>query len=184
MAVGGLSPASAQAASSTCPSTTTSTPFAAWGDTSSYSLVPGGSFESPLPAWMLVGVAGRVVGSDPYAITGTLGAWSLAITSGAWAQSPFMCVEATERTYRFMGHSVGAEATIRPDLVYETPLGSITIPGKKVTLKSKWEPSPIMHTGAVLVTAISGGSVHLALRFTTLSGTADIDDVYIDPRMR
>jgi hypothetical protein len=183
-ALGGPALASAQAAISPCPSTMTSTPFAAWGDSSSYSLVPGGSFEAPPIGWTFSGAAGRVAGSDPFAITGVLGWWSLAIATGSSAQSPSTCVEATERTYRFVGRSIGAEATVRPDLVYETAAGSITIVGKKITLKSSWEPSPIMHTGALLVTAITGGSAHLGLRFTTLSGTADIDDVYIDPRMR
>jgi len=183
-ALGGPLLASAQAASTACPSTTTSTPFAPWGDTSSYTLVPGGSFETSPTGWTLSGAAARVLGSDPFAITGKLGAWSLAIPTGSSGQSPFMCVEATERTYRFMAHSVGALATVRPDLVYETPVGDVTIPGKLVTLTGLWAPSPIMHTGALLVTAITGQSAHLALHFTTLTGTAVIDDVYLDPRMR
>ena len=83
-----------------------------------------------------------------------------------------------------MAHSVGALATVRPDLVYETSAGDVTIPGKVITLAGVWAPSPIMHTGALLVTAISGESAHLSLRFTTLTGTAVIDDVYLDPRMR
>ena len=185
-ALGGPVLASAQAASTTCPTTTTSTPFSPWGDTSSYWLVPGGSFETSPTTWALSGAAGLIAGGDPFAsaMTGKLGAWSLSIPTGSSAQSPFMCVEATERTYRFMAHSQGAEATIRPDLVYETSAGDVTVVGKKVTLKSSWEPSPTMHTGAMLVTAIHGESVHLALRFTALAGSAVINNVYIDPRMR
>jgi len=58
------------------------------------------------------------------------------------------------------------------------------IPGKPVVVASGWEPSPIMHTGALLITSVTGQSAHLALRFTTLAGKAVIDDVYLDPRMR
>ena len=175
---------SASAASTTCPATTTSTPFASWGDTSSYSLVPGGSFEASPTGWTLSGAASRVAGSDPFAITGSLGSSALEIPAGSSAESPFMCVEGTERTYRFMAHSQGAGAIILPELVYETALGNVTIPGKLITVKSGWEPSPILHTGALLVTAVTGESAHLALHFTTLVGKAVIDDVYLDPRMR
>jgi hypothetical protein len=181
---GMLLASSAQAASTSCPTATTSTPFTNWGDTSAYWPVPGGSFETSPTEWTLSGAAARVAGSDPFAISGKLGSWALALPAGSSAQSPFVCVEATERTFRFMAHSLGAEATIRPDLVYETPTGKVTIPGKQVTLKSGWEPSPILHTGALLVTAIIGESAHLALHFTALTGKAVIDDVYIDPRMR
>jgi len=178
-----LSPV-ANAASTACPATTTSTPFAAWGDTSSYWLVPDGDFESQPSGWTLAGGASRVAGSDPFAITGTLGSSALGLPAGSSAESPSLCVEATERTYRFMGHGENAEATVRPELVYEGWFGRVAIPGRTVTLKSAWEPSPILHTGAMLVSAISGGSVHLQLRFTTLTGRAVIDDVFVDPRMR
>jgi hypothetical protein len=184
-ALGALALASsANAASTACPATTTSTPYAAWGDTSSYWLVPDGDFESQPSGWTLAGGASRVAGSDPFAITGTLGSSALGLPAGSSAESPSLCVEATERTYRFMGHGENAEATVRPELVYEGWFGRVAIPGRTVTLKSAWEPSPILHTGAMLVSAISGGSVHLQLRFTTLTGRAVIDDVFVDPRMR
>ena len=70
-ALGALALASsANAASTACPATTTSTPYAAWGDTSSYWLVPDGDFESQPSGWTLAGGASRVAGSDPFAITG------------------------------------------------------------------------------------------------------------------
>jgi hypothetical protein len=175
---------SASAASTACPATTTSTPFSSWGDANSYSLVPGGNFESSPTGWTISGAASRVAGSDPFAITGSLGSWSLGLPAGSSAQSPFVCVEGTERTYRFMAHSQGAAAIVEPELVYETALGNITIPNRPVTVTSSWEPSPILHTGALLITAITGQSAHLALHFTTLAGKAVIDDVFIDPRMR
>jgi hypothetical protein len=176
--------ASASAASASCPATTTSTPFASWGDTSSYWLVPGGDFESSASGWTLSGGAAPVSGSDPFAITGSPGSWALGLPAGSSAQSPFVCVEATERTYRFMAHSQGVAAVILPELVYETALGDVTIPGRPIIVKGDWEPSPIMHTGALLATSITGQSAHLALHFTTLVGKAVIDDVLIDPRMR
>jgi hypothetical protein len=70
------------------------------------------------------------------------------------------------------------------EVVYETSKGSVASVGKQLALNSRWEPSPILHTGAALVTAITGETAHLAFRFTAVSGTSRIDDVFIDPRMR
>jgi hypothetical protein len=40
-----------------------------------------------------------------------------------------------------------------------------------------------MRTGAVIPSALGGGSAQMALRFTALSGDSQIDDIFIDPRM-
>ena len=181
----GLPVASAQAASTaTCPTYALSQPFLKWGDSNLYTLVTGGSFEGSAPGWTLSGGAQRAAGSEPYAATGALGASSLALPVGASAQSPFICVGSEERTFRFFARSEGAEATVRASVVFETPLGNVPVPVGKVVLKSSWEPGPILHTGAVLATAIANGTVHVALRFTSLSGNARIDDVFLDPRHR
>jgi hypothetical protein len=181
----GLPVASAQAASTaTCPSSALSQPFLKWGDSNYYSLVAGGDFEGSLSGWNLSGGAQRVAGSEPYAATGALGASSLSLPVGASAQSPFTCVGSNERTFRFFARSEGTEATVRASVVNETSLGNIAVPVGKVVLKSSWEPSPILHTGAALATAIANGTVRVALRFTSLSGNARVDDVFLDPRHR
>ncbi len=144
----------------------------------------GGNFEGSAPAWTLSGGAQRVAGSEPYAATGSLGASSLALPVGASAQSPFTCVGSEERTFRFFARSEETEATVRAFVVFATPLGNVAVPVGKVVLKSSWGPSPILQTGAALATAIANGNVHVALRFTSLSGSARIDDVFLDPRHR
>ncbi len=182
---GGPLLASAQATtSSSCPSATLSQPFMRWGDANSYALVPGGDFEGSLSGWTLSGGAQRVAGSESYAVTGALGASSLALPVGATAQSPFMCVGSNERTFRLFARAQTATATVRASVVYETPLGNIAVPVGNIVANGSWAPSPILHTGAVLATAIANGNVHLALRFSTVSGSARIDDVFLDPRHR
>ena len=47
-----------------------------------------------------------------------------------------------------------------------------------------WELSPTLHTGAAIVSSVSGGSAQLALGFASTKGIVRIDDVYLDPRMR
>ena len=95
--------AGAQAASTekTCPETTLVQPFTAFGDSGYYSLVPGGSFEVGEPRWSTAGPAMVALGSEPYDVTGAPGWFSMALAPGGSAQSPFMCVEPNDRTFRF-----------------------------------------------------------------------------------
>jgi hypothetical protein len=181
----GLPVATAQAAGvPKCEGASLSQPFSKWGDANSYMLVAGGDFESSASGWTLSGGAKRAAGSEPYAATGTPGASSLALPAGAQAQSPFTCVEPNDRTFRLFGRSEGAEASVRMSVVYETFLGNIVIPVGKAGLKSSWEPTAAFHTGVLIGALLSEGSVHVALRFTAISGSSRIDDVFIDPRMR
>jgi hypothetical protein len=182
---GGLPPATAQAASvAKCESASLSEPFLKWGDTNTYSLAPGGDFEGSTPAWTLSGGAQRAAESEPFAATGVLGSWSLALPAGAQAQSPFTCIEPNDRTLRFFARSEGAQSRVGVSVVYQTILGNIALPVGTAVLKSAWEPTATFHTGVLLGALLSEGSVHVALRFDSVSGNSRIDDVFIDPRMR
>jgi hypothetical protein len=177
--------AAAQAATVTpCPGTTLVQPFVKWGDEGYYSLVGGGSFEGSTAGWTLSGGAKVAAGGEPSTVGGSLGLDSLKLPAGAAAQSPFTCVEPSDRTFRFFARSEGSMATIIASVVYETVLGDSTVVAKQVVLMNSWEPSPIIHTGAAKTIAIKKGVAYLSLHFTATSGTARIDDVYLDPRMR
>jgi hypothetical protein len=160
-----------------------SQPFLRWGDASSYELVAGGDFEGSLAGWTLSGGAGRVAGSEPYAASGSLGAYSLSLPAGASAQSPYTCVDAAYPTFRFFAHDDGLGASVLVQVVYETVLGQTVLPLGVVTLSGKWQPTLPMLTGSVVTGALSGGTAEVALRFTALLGASQIDDVFIDPRM-
>jgi len=177
--------AAAQAATApTCPSTTLVQPFVKYGDEGYYWLVSGGSFEGSTAGWTFSAGAKVATGGEPSAVGGSLGKDSLELPVGTAAQSPFTCVEPSDRTFRFFARSEGTTATVLVQLVYQTAVANLVSAGTKLTLKSAWEPSAILHTGAAAATAITGETAHLALRFTATSGTARIDDVYIDPRRR
>jgi len=177
--------ASAHAETGACPSSSTSQPFLRWGDSNYYSLMSGGDFEGSLSGWSLSGGAQKAAGSEPYAVTGKLGASSLALPAGARAQSPFMCASSVDRSFRFFARSEGTAASVRATVVYGTPLGELPVPVGTVELKSGWQPAPSLRTGAALASAMSSnGTVQLALRFTAVSGSSRIDDVFIDPRHR
>jgi hypothetical protein len=186
-ALASLSPASAQAATSTgtCPgSALLSQPFLRWGDSNSYELLAGGDFESTLTGWTLTRGAQKAPGSEPYAAAGTPGAWSLALPLGASVQSPFTCVTASDSSFRFFARNEGPAATVLTEVVYKTPLGNVSVPVGTVVLKSGWQPTASLPTGSAIASALSNGTAQLALRFTSVAGSSDIDDIFIDPRMR
>ena len=174
----------AAASASTCPSSPASEPFAQWGDTNSYTLVSQGNFEGPLSQWTLSGGASTVAGSEPYGVTGAVGAFSLALPAGASAQSPFTCVTASDPTFRFFARNNTLLSTLAVAVVYKTLLGTLTVPLGAVALSGTWQPTLPMLTASVAAGLLSGGTAELALRFTALTGSSRIDDVFIDPRMR
>ncbi len=179
--------ASAQAAvvsTSACDNATLTQPFLPWGDTASYKLVPGGSFENGTAGWTLSGGARAVSGSEPYGATGTAGSWSLYLPTGATAQSPYTCVDAAYPSLRFFARNNGLLSNVLVQVVYQAPLlGTVTIPVGTVTLSGGWQPTLSMLTASAVPGALTGGTAQVALRFTALLGASQIDDVFVDPRM-
>ncbi|HSZ04611.1 MAG TPA: hypothetical protein VK778_05345 [Solirubrobacteraceae bacterium] len=176
---------SAQAAlisTGACSDASLSQPFLQWGDTSSYELVPGGDFEGSLSGWSLSGGAQPLAGGEPYEPVGS--ARSLALPAGASAQSPFVCVNASYPSFRFFARDRGLTSTVLVQVVYATALGQVALPLGVVALSGAWEPTLPMLTGSLAGGLLSGGTAQLALRFTALGGSSDIDDVYVDPRMK
>jgi hypothetical protein len=178
--------ASAQAAGTPlCPETVLVHPFTSWGDEGYYSLVPGGSFEPGEALWLSGGGARVAFGGEPYDVTGTPDWFSMLLPQNATTQSPYMCVEPNDRTFRFFMSAIGPSASLSVRLVYRTVAGvPLVVASKTLSVGSGWELSPILHTGAAVASTISGGSAELSVGFTALKGIVRIDDVYLDPRMR
>jgi hypothetical protein len=161
-----------------------SQPFARWGDQSSYELLPGADFEGSLTGWSLSGGAKRVAGSEPFGASGSVGAYSLQLPAGASVQSPSTCVTAAYPTFRFFARNNSLLSSVLVQVVYSTPLGTLTLPLGAVALSSAWEPTLPMLTGSLVTGLLSGGTAEVALRFTALTGSSQIDDVFVDPRMK
>jgi len=168
--------------SGTCPATSLSHPFSAWGDSSSYELVPGASFEGSLAGWSLSGGAAKTTGSEPYAATGTAGQSSLLLPAGASAQSPPVCVDASDPTFRFFVRNNSLLSSVAVQVVYPTLLGPVALPLGTAALSPTWRPTLPMLTGSLAGALLAGGTTQLSLRFTALLGASQIDDVYVDPR--
>ena len=160
-----------------CNSNAVSQPFAPWGDPSSYELAPGGDFESSTFPWTLSGGAQVVPGSEPFAATGTLGSSSLSLPAGASAESPSTCVDAGYPTVRFF---VGGTGTVAVSVVY----GPLVIPTGLVVAAGNWAPTPPLVTGSIVGGLLSGGTAKISLELTGITGSPQVDDVFIDPWQR
>lgn len=170
-----------------CDNATLTQPFAPWGDSNYYKLVPGGDFEGSLAGWTLSGGAARVSGSEPYGVTGSVGSYSLDLPAGASVQSPFTCVDWAYPTFRLFARNNGLLSTVLVSVVYNEPLlGSTTIPMGAIALSPNWEPTLLpMLTLSEVQTAVNGllggGTPEVALKFTAVTGDSRLDDVYVDP---
>jgi hypothetical protein len=185
---GALSATPAQAAlisSGACDSSTLTQPFARWGDTNNYKLVSGGSFESGLAGWTVSGNARVVAGSEPFGSTGSVGSSSMYLAAGSSAQTPFTCVNASYPSLRLFGRNLSLLSTVVVSLVYKAPLlGLLPIPVGVVALSGQWAPTLPMLTASAVPGLLTGGTTQVALRFTALTGSSQIDDVFVDPRAR
>ena len=57
------------------------------------------------------------------------------------------------------------------------------MPVGTAALSPKWSPSLPMLTASVLTGLLTGGGSPMAIRFTALTGSSQIDDVFVDPHM-
>ena len=182
-----LSGAPAQAALITtdaCDNAALSQPFAQWNDSNEYKLIPGGSFENGASGWTLGHGASIVQGSEPFGATGSVGASSVHLPAGASVTSPFTCVDAAYPTFRFFARNNGLLSTVLVSVVYKPLLGiPVAVPVGTVALSPGWSPSGPMLTASVLTGLLHGGTIPMAVRFTALTGTSQIDDVFVDPQM-
>jgi hypothetical protein len=169
---------------SACDNSQLTQPFLRWADPNQYKLAPGGDFEGSLAGWTLTGGAQPTPGSDPYGITGSVGQSSLSLPGGSSATSPNTCVNAAYPDFRFMARTDTPGSTVLVQVVYQTLLGTTTIPVGVVAPSDTWQPTLPMVTGSAVTGLLSGGTAQVALKFTALSGSSQIDDVYVDPHGR
>ena len=180
---------SAQAASANlttrCGTVSVSQPFTQWGDSGYYSLMPGGDFESGLTGWTLTGGAAAVAGSEPYAAAGSLGSLSLSLPAGASAQTPFVCVDDSDTDFRFFALNQTPNAAVVVSVVYTIAGNQLAFPVGVATGDSAWTPSSAMRTGSMLAARLSPArTAMVAIRFTAFRGTSQIDDLFLDPRLK
>lgn len=169
----------ANAALTTCNSSS-NRPFAPWGDHSPYALAPNGDFEAGASGWSLSGA--RVVAGNN---THTSGSYSLSLPSGASAKSPAACVKLGDPASRFFLRSTSGTGKVRVDVVYKTLLGlPMTSTLGYATASGKWHPGPkFTHELENILATLNLSGLHASLqfKFTAISGSFQVDDLYVDP---
>jgi hypothetical protein len=169
----------------TCAARQASTPFAPWGDSKSYFLMPGGTFESGAPGWRLAGGAAIAAGNESFYAAAATDSHSLAIPSGAQATSPTVCVAMGDNTIRLFVKNSGVVSSVLHVQAYvQNPLtGLVLSTGFDVngTTSKSWLPS----AGLFVPNLLGGvlGTQNLTLVYSTrgASATWNIDDVFVDP---
>ncbi|HET6869596.1 MAG TPA: hypothetical protein VFH80_27030 [Solirubrobacteraceae bacterium] len=169
-----------------CDSAALTQPFTGFGDSNYYKLVPGGDFEGSLSGWTLTGGATRVAGSEQFGATGVVGKSSMYLPAGASVQSPYTCVDAAYPMFRLFGRNNGLLSIVAVSIVYREPLvGPVAVPVGTIALTGSWAPSARMLTlsavQGIVNALLIGKTPQVALRFTAVTGSSQIDDVFIDP---
>jgi hypothetical protein len=172
-----------------CGSQVYSQAFIRWGDNNSYTLVPGGTFETGVLPWALSSGASVVAGNESYYVNASSDKYSLSLPSGSSATSPAMCTSIYEPTLRlFLNNTGTASSRLRVEALYPGLLGGVQVARLgELSGTSTWQPSPALQlTATNLVATLSLSQTAIAFRFTPegSGGQWRIDDVYLDPRMR
>jgi hypothetical protein len=178
-----LALAGSASAATSCSVDPASQPFKPWLDFASYTLVPGGRFESSPSGWTLSGSAATAAGNEPWRVAGASDARSLVLPAGSSATSPSFCGGLGYPTVRLFSKSSRLLlSSLRVEVLYTGDDGLLHSFGLGTVLPtSSWQPSvPVLTlSGLPLLTGSS-----LALRLTAVGGTFSVDDVYVDPYSR
>jgi len=153
--------------------------FAPWSDPSDYYFAANGGFESGAAGWSLAGPASVVSGSDPFDLSGA-GSSSLQLGTGGTA-SINVCYGLTYPAIRFVAAGDGGPAVVHVHVVSHSVLGVLSVlDGGTFTVGPGWDATPKLST---LLSAIAAplGTKSMTLEITVDSGTAQIDDLYVDP---
>lgn len=150
-------------------------PFAPWGDSDSYVLTTGGSFEPGSPAWTLSGGARIVPGNEPFHTNGAKDGYSLSLPAGSSATSPCVTAPLIIGAVRFFVANSGVTGgLLKVDVLVK---GGVYTAG--MFAAGRWAPSPKLATAAPYYS----GAVAFQVRLTPVGWGAgfDVDDVYFDP---
>jgi hypothetical protein len=154
--------------------------FAPWGDWAGYYFAPNGGFESGSNGWTLTGGSAVVTqNNEPWFLAG-FGSRALQVPTGGSA-SINVCYGLTYPGVRAFATGVGGPAKIHVRVYSRGLLGILSVlDGGSFQAGQGWSPTPKIST---LFSALAAplGTKSMTLQFTVESGTAQIDDLFVDP---
>ena len=156
--------------------------FLPWGDYSGYYFAPNGGFESGAASWSLSGGAAVVTqDNEPWYLAG-FGSHALSDPDRAAAPRPPVCLRShlsrravlRGRLRRRRQRSTFALCRAVSSASFRSSTAARSRPART------WRPSPKLST---LFSALGAplGSKTMTLQFTVERGTAQIDDLFVDP---
>jgi hypothetical protein len=162
----------------------TSYPFKPWGDGSAYCAFPNNGFESGSTGWTLTGNASVVPANEPWHVSGS-GTHGLQLGPGASALSSPLPVSLLDPYLRFFAHSSGANGSLHVQVRFLGLTGNLTGLLNFGNLAqggySSWQPTQKVLSTLALPLLTSSAQVQLTSLAT--SGSWQVDDVYLDPRV-
>lgn len=168
-----------------CPSYPSSKVFSQWLDPMSYTLAPGGAFESA-SGLTLTGGARIVAGNEPSYVNAKTDRSSVLIPRGGTVTTGPICVGLDKPTVRFFARrpsfallpllTVEGLFTTRSGETASLPLAGVPVAGNSWSLQL-----PFVTTGAVLEL---GDTTMMRFRIRAVSGDWQVDDLYVDPWRR
>lgn len=176
--LGATAEANAKSGSQTTSCGATSTPFTQWGDHGQYYFPGNAGFESGADGWTLNGGATVVSGNEPWFVHSASDSHSLQIPNGGSATTT-ICIDQASPELRFFAIGKGAKITI--SLAATTgPKAAAKLDGGNWTSTDSWNVSPPIST--VISSATSTATSNsVQVTFSVSGGTAQIDDLYVDP---
>jgi hypothetical protein len=157
----------------------TSQPFAQFGDYRYYTFGANGGLENGTTGWALSG--GRVVsGNESFYVHSQSDVHSLLLPAGSTAYTPKLCMGTTSTVMRYFVRG-GDNGSLRVEVVLRGLLGQVlgVFQISRISTGSSWQAGPPVLNLDSLLGLLGVSSVQL--KFTALSGNAQIDDVYVDP---
>lgn len=155
----------------------TSSPFTQWGDSGQYYFPANAGFESGSDGWTLSGGATVVSGNEPWFVHGTSDSHSLQIPNGGTATTT-ICINQLSPELRFF--AIGKGAKIKVSLNATSGPKAAKLDGGKWTSTGNWNVSPPISTVVSSATS-TATSNSVQVTFSVSGGTAQIDDLYVDP---
>jgi hypothetical protein len=157
----------------------TSTPFAQFGDYRYYTFGTNGGLENGSNGWSVSG--GTVVpGNETFFAHSSSDRNSLSLPVGSSALTPKLCMGTTSTVMRFFVKSSNG-GSVRVEVVLRNLLGQVlgVLQVSKLSPGASWEAGPPILNLDSLLGLLGVSSVQM--KFTTLSGSVQVDDVYVDP---
>ena len=157
----------------------TSQPFKQFGDSRNYTFGANGGLENGSTGWSLSG-AKVVTGNESYYAHSTSDRYSLQLPAGSSASTPGLCQSTTSTVVRFFLRSPD-KGSVRVQIVAKNLLGSVVgvLNVATVSPGTSWQPGPAILNLQSLLGLLGVSSIQI--KFVTLSGTVQVDDMYVDP---